>query len=468
MGGRGFRDWLVGRHEFRGLVVVDPAVARAHGGRPIPGTRRAEFVQDATGRLGQARQNAANALHARLAAEMPGARLEALLDGGPPAQPGPGLRLVAGGRPRLMVVGPDATDDAQEVQRRVDHAVRLWGLPEGRYVAPGAVDPRQQARRRIGLILGVPFGLPLVVLVAFRWLGAIGPDGWPTLPVLFPEVDPLLLGVVFGLPLLPLGAGILIGWLQAWPVRDRCLPFVAALAPSVAVLTAVGVVNGADWLIRSIPGVGMVAMAAILIASLPLFVVSMGAARWWAALGWGLPLVAGGIAAFVGDVLYELYLGSFGLSRTDVQISFWSQWAWGASTVAIALLGIYLGVAWGVVGLRLGVPLWVVALFVVPFTALIVAIVTDATLDNVRYRTRVDASGLPSPLLALRPRLACVAPVAGSYSYVGQPVGPTSGPVVYFGRADGRLAVWSEQSGGVLLDGQAVGLRFVPPGSTCS
>jgi hypothetical protein len=286
--------------------------------------------------------------------------------------------------------------------------------------------------------------------------------------VLFPDVDPLLLGAVLGLPSLPAVAGILRGWHQSWPILDRLLPFVAALAPSVAVLTAVGVVNGADWLIRSIPGVGMVAMAAILIASLPLFVVSMGAARWWAALGWGLPLVAGGIAAFVGDVLFELYLGSFGLGRTDVQIPFWSQWAWGASTVAIALLGIYLGVAWSVVGRRLGVPMWVVALFVVPFTALIVAIVADATLDNVRYRARVDASGLPTPLFALRPRLACVVPVAGPYSYVGQPVGPTSGPVVYFGRADGRLAVWSDQSGGVLLDGQAVGLRFVPPGSTCS
>jgi hypothetical protein len=47
-------------------------------------------------------------------------------------------------------------------------------------------------------------------------------------------------------------------------------------------------------------------------------------------------------------------------------------------------------------------------------------------------------------------------------------VGPASGPVVYFGRADGRLAVWSEPSGGVLLDGQAASLRFVEPGSTCS
>jgi hypothetical protein len=212
----------------------------------------------------------------------------------------------------------------------------------------------------------------------------------------------------------------------------------------------------------------MVAMGAILVASLPLFIVSVGAARWWAALGWGLPLVAGGIAVFVGDVLFELYLRSFGLGRTDVQIPFWSQWAWGAGTVAIALLGIYLGVAWGVVGLRLGVHRWLVALFVLPFTALVVAIVADATLDNVQYRARVDASGLPSPLFALRPRLACVVPVAGPYSYVGQPTERTAGPVVYFGRADGRLAVWSERSGGVLLDGQAVGLRFVQPGSTCS
>jgi hypothetical protein len=134
---------------------------------------------------------------------------------------------------------------------------------------------------------------------------------------------------------------------------------------------------------------------------------------------------------------------------------------------AIALLGIYLGVAWGLVGRRLGARLWLIALFVVPFTALIVPIVTDATLDNVRHRTQVDASGLPTPLFALRPRLACVVPVSRPYSYVGQPVDPRSGPVVYFGGADGRLAVWSAQSGGVLLDGQAVALRFVQPGSSC-
>lgn len=467
MGRRRLRDRLVGRHVFRGLAVVDPAVARAHGGRPIPGTRRAEFVQVANGRLAKARQDAANALYARLAAEIPDARLEALLDGAPQVEPGPVLHLMDGGRPHLMLVGPDGADDPQDVQRRADHVVRLWGLPQGRYVVPGAVDPRQQARRRAGLVLGFPFGIPLVVLLSGRWLGAIGPDGWPTLPVLFPEVDPLLLGAVFGLPLLPGAAGMLIGWRRSWPIRERCLPLVAALAPSVAVLTGVGVVNGADWLIRSIPGVGMVAMAVILIASLPLFVLSIGTARWLAALGWGLPLVAGGIAVFVGDVLFELYLGSFGLGRTDVQISFWSQWAWGASTVAIALLGIYLGVAWGVVGHRLGVHRWLVALLVVPFTALIVVIVTDATLDNVRHRAQVDASGLPSPLFALQPRLACVVPMARSYSYVGQPM-DLSGPVVYFGRSDGRLAVWSAPSGGVLLDGQAVALRFVQPGSPCS
>jgi len=69
----------------------------APGGRPIPGTRRAEFVQVATGRLGPARPDAANALYALLAAEMPEARLEALLDGGPTAEPGPGLRMPISG-----------------------------------------------------------------------------------------------------------------------------------------------------------------------------------------------------------------------------------------------------------------------------------------------------------------------------------------------------------------------------------
>jgi hypothetical protein len=105
------------------------------------------------------------------------------------------------------------------------------------------------------------------------------------------------------------------------------------------------------------------------------------------------------------------------------------------------LLGIYLGIARGVVGLRLGVHRWQVALFVLPFTALVVAIVADATSDNVQYRARVDAGGLPGPLFSLRTRLACVVPVAGPYPYLGQPVERTAGPVVHFGRAGGRTTV---------------------------
>ncbi|OLT08796.1 hypothetical protein BJF90_11590 [Pseudonocardia sp. CNS-004] len=83
-------------------------------------------------------------------------------------------------------------------------------------------------------------------------------------------------------------------------------------------------------------------------------------------------------------------------------------------------------------------------------------------------RAAVTAGGVPQPLFGLVPQLACIEPTGGTYSYVGRPVDPRSGPVVYFGRADGRLAVWSPESGGVLLDGQATALRFVQPGDTCS
>lgn len=261
--GRRIRDWLVGRHEFRGIAVVDPVVAKAHGGRPIPGTYRAEFVQAATGPLRKARLEAARALHARLAAQIPDARLEVLLDGGPAVDPEPRLRPVKGGRPRT-------------------------------------------------------------------------------------------------------------------------------------------------------------------------------------------------------------YLGAFGLVRTDVQISLWAQWSLGVSALAVALLSIYLGVAYGVIGRRFGVDRWLIALLSVPIAAFMFMTAAAATTDNVLQRAQVNATGLPRPLFGLQPRLACVVPVDGQYSYVGQLVDPASGPVVYFGRADGRLAVWSERSGGVLLDGQAVGLRFVQPGSTCA
>jgi hypothetical protein len=150
-----------------------------------------------------------------------------------------------------------------------------------------------------------------------------------------------------------------------------------------------------------------------------------------------------------------------------VQLSFWAQWLLGAVVTVLCVLSVYLGVACWALCRRMGVA-WLGVIMAILVAAVYLTTIAQGVAIAMEQRAQVTAEGVPQPLFGLEPRLACVVPVAGPYSYVGQPVEPASGPVVYFGRADGRLAVWSEESGGVLLDGQAVGLRFVPPGSTCS
>lgn len=179
-------------------------------------------------------------------------------------------------------------------------------------------------------------------------------------------------------------------------------------------------------------------------------------------------MLAGGIAPLVGELLLEVYLSGFGIGRSDVQVSFWAQWLLGAAATVACALGVYIGVALWAVFRRSGQVSWLGTIIAVLVAATYLLTMVQGVRISVEQRARPTADGVPSPLFGLRPRLAGVVPTSGPCSYVGQLVDHAAGPVVYFGRADGRLAVWSEQSGGVLLDGQAVGLRFVEPRSTCT
>jgi hypothetical protein len=278
-----------------------------------------------------------------------------------------------------------------------------------------------------------------------------------------------LLVALFALALVP---GLVVaawsGWRRSWPAGESWPVAVVPLMLAVAPLVPAGLFDGAEWLNRYVPVLGFVLIGAAAIVAIPVLASYVEAPAWRAALGWGLPLLAGGIAPFAGELLLEVYLGEFGITTTDVHVSFWAQWLLGALATVGCLVGVYIGVALWAVTRRFGKVPWGGVVMAVLVAAVYFLVAVQIAEFLVKEQARVTADGLPRPVIGLWPRLACVVTAGESYSYVGQPVERTAGPVVYFGRADGRLAVWSARSGGVLLDGQAVGLRFVQPGSTCS
>jgi hypothetical protein len=396
---------------------------------------------------------------------MPHAAVLAILDGGPPVEPEPRLHLMGGGRPRLLLVGGD---DEQEVQQRLDRVVHLWGLPRDRYSIRRVVDHAERRRRILGVTCGGLFGIPAALLVVSR--GWTGLEPGRVLAHVFGGGDPGVLVALLALALVPgLAVALWYGWQRSWPTRESWFVGISPLFLVVAALVPAGVFDGVEWLNRHVPAFGVVLIGTTAIAAIPVLASYVEAPAWRAALGWGLPLLAGGIAPFVGELLLEVYLGRFGITRPDVQVSFWAQWLLGAAATVGCALGVYIGVALWAVCRRLGRVPFAGVVMAILVAAVYLLTVAQVVVMLVEQRAQVSAEGVPGSLFGLWPRLACVEATAEgeTYSYVGRPVDRTAGPVVYFGRADGRLAVWSPGSGGVLLDGQAVSLRFVEPGDVC-
>jgi hypothetical protein len=459
MGGRRIRDWLVGRREFRVLVEIDHGRAADHGGRPIPGTDFAEFIHTATGEKRRAQRAAFGSVRDRLSTELPDATVRAAIESERNHEPEP--HLIGQGR-RLLLAGEES--DA-ELERQLDRVVTAWRLPRDRYRLQASLGDREWWMRVLSCAVGVVLGAPLSIQLFLRAV-PVAPDA-AVLPRLW-EGDTRWLVAGFVLASLPFACALIrAAQLAFWPVRGRWIAAGFALGQSGCVVGLAAISDVVEWFAESYPVPAAILIGLAGIGAAPVLAMTVEGQVWRAGIGWGVPLLAGGISVFAGDMMYALYLGQFGISRADVSVTYFHQWGLGASVTLLLLLGIYPGVAFWAVGRRfigisgIGVVMTCLVTLVYLLSVLVLVLV------DLGQRAEIDENGLPAGLIGLEPRLACVVPVAGPYSYVGQPVESTPGPVIYFGRADGRLAIWSEQSGGVLLDGQAVGLRFVQPGSTC-
>lgn len=144
---------------------------------------------------------------------------------------------------------------------------------------------------------------------------------------------------------------------RGWAAAGRkWLTALAPLMPSLAVGVTVLVVDGVMLVGLQFPAVLVAVLVALCLAAVPVLVTRIERPALWAVLAWGLPLLGGGIAPFVGVLVVDRYLAPFGLSGDDIQLSLWTQWAVGVAATAAMLLGVYVGVAFWVVGTRLARP----------------------------------------------------------------------------------------------------------------
>ena len=457
--GERVQAWLTGRHEFRALVEVDPDRAASLGGRSVVGTTCAEFTCVGHGSRSTARLQAARAVGSMLRSELPEARLLAVRDGGPPREPDPAMRLADGARPKLLLVGPDTGDDAE---RLVERVCRLWGLPDDRYTSRWTPDRSEMPR-----IWQVAVAVGCAALV-----------GWPFADAGAAASDAPLLGRLFRweapLGQIAIGVALILAalrWREArrrgWTPARRAFAGTQMLVPVGLALTLAVAHDLMSAAAHRFPTAVALVLGVLCLAAAPIGVSRVERPRLWAVLAWGLPLLAGGIAPFVGELILDYYLSAFELDHLDLQVSAWAQWALGALATGLVLLGAYVGVAFWVLFRRLLGPSPAGVFFAVVIALIYALSVVSGTMDGIIERTRPGVDGLPRGLPGLRPVAVCITPVQEPFSYIGRAAPRSGDPAVYLGRADGRLAVWTADTGGVLLDGQQVGLRVVDALGEC-
>lgn len=417
-----------------------------------------EINHVAYGSRARARRDAVAQIRARLDAEVPGARLLALLDGSSPRRPEPVLRLAQGRHPRLLLVDDDERNAPGYLFDRVS---RVWDLPAGRYAAPRVPEPLD--RRPVVALIAAGSVLALPLMLSVLLPAPIAP-GVLSITRLWRGGVPVV--VAFSVSVL-LTVGVLVVARRRRWTGDRTWRTAAApLLPSCAVGVVIVLVNGVQLVGLAFPAVVAAVLAALCVAAIPVLVSRIQRPVLWAVLAWGLPLLGGGVAPFVGALVVHGYLAPFGLDAGDVELLWWTQWTVGAAATAVVLLGAYVGVAFWAVATRMGsAPAGIV------FGALIAAVYLVSALQVVvtaiDTRARPGPGGVPGPLAGLTPALVCVETLQQPFSYIGAGAPLPGEAAIYFGRSDGRAALWSAASGGVLVDEQAVSLRVVQDATAC-
>ncbi|MDI5978399.1 hypothetical protein [Amycolatopsis magusensis] len=363
--------------------------------------------------------------------------------------------------------------DRTEFERRYRRAVQVWGLDPVVHTLPRLPGPAERRRDQVGglwallfvspfLAMAVLAGLSLALRLAeepapvaglgawagavvFPW-GAIASVAWALVPTWFlaalPPTRPLFLKVASRIS----GVILVVGSTLAFFVL---LPMLWQVAPQIGIVTAVvfAIVFGTVAIRRIPPG------------------------RWRQAAGWGLPLVLGGFTPFAGDLLLsEGYLGAIGLRAHDVSVTGADRWLSGAVCTGIALAGAYLVLAgWGmfrrigaVRGGVAGAFGWMVLLSV---SVLYLLTAFLAGFGVARQAAEAGPGQLPGYWPGIHPTWVCWQQTGeGPVPFAGSALPPRDQAVVWLGTADGRHALWTPATRGVLVPDDVILRRILAAG----
>lgn len=288
------RDWIAGRQDFRALVEVDPRRATPLAGRPVRGSMAVEIDHVTYGSRARARIDAVAQIRSRLDVEVPGARLLALLDGGPPRPPEPVLRLAKGRRPRLLLIDEDARAEPGHL---VDRVARMWGLPAGHYAAPRVPEPFDRRPGVALLVAGFVLALPLMV-------SALYPAPFAPGELLVTRLwrGGALAAAGFGVSVALAVTVVVVAQRRRWTVDRKWRTASTPLLPSFALGVVVLLGDSVALVGLRFPAAVAAVLAALCIAALPVLVSRIERPALWAVLAWGLPLLGGGVAVLIAAI----------------------------------------------------------------------------------------------------------------------------------------------------------------------
>ncbi|MGP3920435.1 hypothetical protein [Nonomuraea sp. 10N515B] len=177
-----------------------------------------------------------------------------------------------------------------------------------------------------------------------------------------------------------------------------------------------------------------------------------------------------------GDFAYATYLNSFGLKASTVSLPWW-QTAWPAlGPLGIAILAITFIVACFGWFYRLFAlppimaPLWiattVIAILIIYLLWAASSLVTEAHAAGQRSVAELTRAGRTTSFYGVNPTAMCVTPTTDVPATIGAPL-PTNRPIIFFGEAGDRAALWDRLNGSLTVKRDDVRLTYARSWERC-
>ncbi|MGC7099347.1 hypothetical protein ACPZ19_32130 [Amycolatopsis lurida] len=353
--------------------------------------------------------------------------------------------------------------------------MRAWDLDPVAHSLPRLPGPAERRRNQVSGLWALLFATPFFAMALLAGISLVSRVAEEPAPIAG-------LGAWAGAVVFPWGAVFSLAWalVPTWLLAalPRTRPMFLHVATRLSVVIAVIGATLAFFVLLPLlweiaPQIGIATAVLFAVVFGPIAIRRIPAGGWRQAAAWGLPLVLGGFTPFAGDLLLsEGYLGALGLRAHDVSVTSAERWLSGAVCTGIALAGAYLVLAgWGmfrrigaVRGGVTGAFGWSVLLFV-SVLYLLTAIL--AGFQVARQAAEAGPGQLPGYWPGVHPAWVCWQPTGTDpVPFAGNGLPPTDQAVAWLGTADGRHALWTPTTRGVLVPDDVI-LRKVPTGGRC-